>query len=296
MIKQHANHGGDHRPPKYGTTQEGGGTDPIRGMLYLPSDAETDGQVLTRASTSDHGIAWADAGSGSSVEYGTHKHTMYGREWEQISDAAYWASNAGSWNFVADSAAHPMGGGYMEWSGGNATSDPFRLWMGLPLSPIGSAWAVSVWYFQDTDQGRFSVEWATTSNDEIGATGLGSTTSVVDPFYTPATWYRANNPGAGAWSSADGGDCYGVTPGWQRVTGIARIALTGAEGAQLAGDGAAPTGDWSSPQMMNAGAAPSVQWWLSLRVNGKNASSSGYGLKIGGVQVFRRNDANAWFA
>lgn len=57
--KIHANHGRDHIPPKYGTTT-GGAADKIQGMLFLPSDAETDGQVLTRDSTSTYGIKWAN--------------------------------------------------------------------------------------------------------------------------------------------------------------------------------------------------------------------------------------------
>jgi hypothetical protein len=62
-------HGKDHRPPKYGTAPgPGGGSDPVDGMLWLPSGAETDGQVLARDSTATYGIKWATASGGSTSQ------------------------------------------------------------------------------------------------------------------------------------------------------------------------------------------------------------------------------------
>ena len=66
MQKLVEKHGRDHQPPKYGDTT-GGGNDPTRGMLFLPSSTETDAQVLTRDSTATYGIKWADAGGVSPV-------------------------------------------------------------------------------------------------------------------------------------------------------------------------------------------------------------------------------------
>lgn len=62
MQKRVEKHGRDHRPPKYGTTT-GGGADPTRGMLFLPSADETDGQVLSRDSGATYGLSWVNAGS-----------------------------------------------------------------------------------------------------------------------------------------------------------------------------------------------------------------------------------------
>lgn len=60
-------HGREHRPAKYGdaTGAFGGGADATEGMLYLPSSTETDGQVLTRDSSTDHGMSWATPSSSS---------------------------------------------------------------------------------------------------------------------------------------------------------------------------------------------------------------------------------------
>lgn len=65
--KIHANHGRDHIPGKYGDGT-GKASDPITGMLYIPSDAETDGQVLVRDSTAPYGVRWGNP-SGLSLPF-----------------------------------------------------------------------------------------------------------------------------------------------------------------------------------------------------------------------------------
>lgn len=270
MAFKPAMHGRDHRPHKYGTTTGASGADPADGMLYLPSAAETDGQVLTRDSTATYGIKWA---AGGGVIRNSPKFTVQGYEWQQVFQYNQWTAS-----FTADSAA-PFGG-YADL--GN--TDGNRTGFGLPLGPYASFWMVRIWYYRDTDYGKLDLEMATTKVDELTATSGGSGTaySIEDIFNGPASWYHPS----GGYTI----DCYSATPGWT-TNFFQPFWVWGSDGQMLSAHGTStPAGvrkPFGTVSDMAAGGDESVWWWIRVKVNGKNASSSGYKARVAGITCAR---------
>jgi len=212
------------------------------------------------------------SGGGSQVM--VPKYGVAGCDWRTMINSPM--NNFGS--FTRDSTA-PFGG-YI--SGGGSDGD--SIVFGLPLGPAGSGWAVSIWAENGPSAGKLQIEWATTSVDEFAAFGYGSDVSIIDPLEDSSTFYKATNSGA----SAALIDWYSGSTGWGFVDLRSAIVISGTDGQMLAADGTA-NGDWFYGYDMLGGGDPSVYWWCQLRVDGKNASSSGYDMKIAGVSVYRIN-------
>lgn len=189
----------------------------------------------------------------------------------------------GGFGFVTDSTA--PGGGYIE----NTSQDQEFIMFGMPLGPLGSGWAVNVWAGNGLDKGILQLEWATTTADELSYFNIGSDVSIADPAEvfsvtgSPLPFYKTTQGG----SASSAIDWYGGS-GWGFISLRSPLVVAGADGQMLAADGTANTG-FVAHDNMYGGGDPSVYWWLRMRVNGKNASSSGYNMKIAAVYVARYN-------
>ena len=202
------------------------------------------------------------------------KYGVAGCDWRTMINSPM--NNFGS--FTRDSTA-PFGG-YITGGGSDGDSIVF----GLPLGPAGSGWAVSIWAENGSNKGKLQIEWATTSVDEFAAFGYGSAVSIIDPLEQPPTFYKTSTGGAAASLI----DWYAGATSWGFVDIRSPVVVSGADGAMLSADGV-PNGDWFYGEDMDGGGDPSVYWWCQLRVDGKNASSSGYNMKIASVSVYRIN-------
>lgn len=207
-----------------------------------------------------------------------NKYTMHGLEWRHLIDNSPSAVNGGGgFTFTRDSTA-PYGG-YITSSGANQDFIGF----GLPLGPKGSGWAVSMWAEQGDGHGKIQIEWATVSVDEFAGYAAGSDVSIIDPGEQSLTYYHTTTGGAAPSLS----DWYAGS-GWGFVSQQSALVVAGDDGDMLSANGV-NNGDWFYGQDMGGGGDPSVYWWIRLRVDGKNASSSGYLAKIAGLTVYRLN-------
>lgn len=219
-----------------------------------------------------------------------NKFTMLGPEWDAYMAGTLSGGNGtdnfgGSWVFTYDTTA-PFGG-YV-----STSVDDDWIYFGMPLGPALSGWGVDMWVWQDDDVGILDIEWATLPIDELSAYSLGSAISIIDPIEFPQpsmTWYNTNN-------LVDLGNSYRVdpytagTPAWLMVAARSPIVITGADGDMLSSNGTTPSPDtWFWNRAMNGGGDFSVYWWVRVRVNGKNASSSAYNARIAAMRVVRMN-------
>lgn len=231
--KVHTDHGRDHRPAKYGATT-GAGPDPIKGMLWLPSASETDGQVLTRDSTAPHGIKWADAGG--SVFQVAQPLVYYA---DQFADMRSGVS--GTWTLTNDTTAP---GAYYSTSTSTTGYLDFRAWIDADQNV---STAVIVGYGRGTDCGIFKIRvareysggvstyhdnWQATvtqdtyfgSSDWKTSNQLGGDYCVILPRYTdPAD----GNLSGGGWTTVSSVTYWDGGPGWYRI----RIANNGTKNA-----------------------------------------------------------------
>jgi len=261
-------HGRDHRPAKYGGTAatEGGGADPTTGMLYLPSSSETDGQVLTRDSTTAHGLKW-DTGSASTYRNPAIVYEVGGYDWFLYYD------DSRSSNVTPTVDATAPYGAYLEIA---VTGGLFI--MGCPLGPAGSRWRIDLWYSIGTDYGKMEFSWQTSPADVPGETSE----SVEEP-HTITSWYYADA------AAAPQIDAYNASPDVSFDTQHSLFTPTGADGDMLSADGT-PSGVFSATQEMNGGGDGGVWWWLRVRsaaAVGKNASSTGYRQRIHKIRICR---------
>lgn len=203
-------------------------------------------------------------------------------------------SDGGSWDAVLD-ATSPFEG-YALYT----TVDQDWFAFALPtLGPRYTGYAVAVWFYGDTDYGKFDIEWSTNVIDEFGNTSpaYGSATSVLGPndiIYDNGpdfNWYNTNNLSDGSHTYRN--DCYrtGGGVGWQGIIERSPFFLGGADATPLTADGTA-TGDFEWNMEFNGGGGPDIAWWMRILVNGKNASSSGYKCRIGKIMVYRFNGAS----
>lgn len=237
---------------KHGHTHRPGGTDPIDGL-----------EGLTYVAT-------------------PNKHTLLGPELQAFEETVGVEQGTSPLNYTLDNTA-PFGA-YID-----ETSDGSWFAFAMPLGPRYSMWAVGVWYYRTSDGGIIELEWATTSIDQLATDGYGSIRSVENPpGDVGASWF---------YPSATAGhyqiDTYNAVSSWQ-FQRKSRIIIVGADGTMLSADGATATdvagvyeGLLSDQKAMNGGGDPSVMWWLRLKTNGKNASSSGYRMRVAGVSVAR---------
>lgn len=211
------------------------------------------------------------------------KFQMIGVDWRGLIDNSPSDINGGpeGFQFIRDSTA--PGGGYIL----SGASDGNYITFGLgTLGPAGSGWAVSMWAENGSDKGKTQIEWATTSADE-SQYGQGTTVSIADPAEANPTFYHTTTGGA----SPSLVDWYSGGTSWGFASQLSALVVNGADGEMLSGNGI-PDGDWFYGEDMDGGGDPTVAWWVRIRVDGKNASSSSYVAKIAGVTIYRLN-ANA---
>ena len=278
MRRVHGNHGRYHKPPKYGDTS-GGGEDPVSGMLYLPSAAETNDQVLTRDSTATHGIKWANAG-GSGLAYVAtpDQFLLAGPMLQGWWDIVNTNANAVINSYTFDNTV-PFGG-YV-----STTGDGGWMVMGASPGPRYGLWATQVWCKHGPAQGKIEVNFGTSSVDQINsADAFGSTRSIQDPPSLAGAWYKTSSTTARYVI-----DAYNAGTSWP-VRTLSKFLIDGADGAMLAADGTSAGANFSADVgKFVAGGDPSVRWWVRLKVNGKNASSSAHNMDIAGIRLVRIN-------
>jgi hypothetical protein len=153
---------------------------------------------------------------------------------------------------------------------------------GLPLGPKDTLWMVGAWFYRGTDYGKLQLELATTTMDASSVGPYYGTISIADPSTPAATWYSPNTS-----FSHDG---YSASPTWA-FNWWSPFWLLGSDGTMLTADGTASAGERlviaGTREFATGGGDESVYWWVRLRVNGKNGSSSGYKARIAGLQVVR---------
>lgn len=211
-----------------------------------------------------------------------NKHSILGPEFQAFESVVGVAQGTSPFGYTFDNTA-PFGA-YID-----ETTDGSWFTFAMPLGPRYSMWAVNVWYQRSSDGGIIELEWATTSIDQIGTDTYGSVRSIANPpGDVGASWYYPS-----ATASHYQIDTYNAGTSWVHAR-RSRIIIVGADGVMLSADGATASdvtgvyeGLTATQKAMNGGGDPSVMWWLRLKCNGKNASSSGFRMRVAGVSVVR---------
>lgn len=178
------------------------------------------------------------------------------------------------------------------------TADGLGIYFGIGALGPRSAWGMDIWTRFGSDQGKIQIDFATTPADEFAEYGYGSDVSIADPFsmdvFNPASF-------TGFFATGDTGvqgdliDTYHASStAWDIIKLRGRFWIAGADGTMLTATGTDPGGDpFDTARKFDAGGDASVAWWVRLRSNGKNAASSGYGLRIAGFRMYRINGQGA---
>ena len=256
MRRVHGNHGRYHRPPKYGDTS-GGGEDPVSGMLWLPSASETNDQVLTRDSTSTHGIKWAAAGATVQNAPPFLELPLAMKDQStQLED---------SWDWTVD--ATYVNCGYLE----KTTDGQVVSWM-VNLQPARSAWIIGVITGMGADYGKLETQLASNPIDQSIFTADRFPEESANLTYVTLQTF----------------DCYNATTlknvQWASFT---IFLITGDEGT----NGTAfttGTGLYAGIKTWDGG--PGLHR-VRLKTNGKHASSTGYRNRVSQLVVARVSDA-----
>lgn len=215
--------------------------------------------------------------SGRAKVRGDHKYSVQGPEWALPFSYNQWSATA-----TQDLTA-PFGG-YADLGNSNGN----RVGFGAPLGPSQTFWRVGMWYYTGPDYGKLQLNLATTYVNEIGATGgtYGTAYSIQDLF-TPgaASWY-VQDPVDGDWTL----DGYAAVGAWA-FNWFDEFWIMGPDGQQLSADGvttpAGPRKAFADQSDFAAGGDDSVYWWVSVKVNGKNASSTGHKGRVAGLTCAR---------
>lgn len=228
---------------------------------------------------------WLAAPAGGAVAYPV-VHSLEGWELKTYLD---FANNEAFGSFAADTAA-PFGG-YITSVAGN--TDGIGIYVGLGPLGLGTAWAVDLFLRQGNDSGKVCVEYGTTPVDELattaalgyaGGAGIGSSTSFSDPDELDTSF-------SGWWKPASGTiDLYsaaGTT--WGAYTATYPFWVAGADGSMLTADAVDPGPYGGASRAAFETGGGDVCWWIRVRSNGKNASSSGYGFRMAGFRMYRIN-------
>lgn len=206
---------------------------------------------------------------------GNHKYGVCGPEWDLVH--AY-----NLWNHTCVHDITAPFSAYADLGNSNGNDVGF----GCPLGPTNSLWITGLWYYKGPDYGKLTFEMTTTTVDTLTGTSgdVWSNVAILDPLYDPATWYTLQAP-----AFVDG---YQATEAWA-FNWFLPFWVAGPDGQQLSANGtlsATGTPDHriiAGTSDMAAGGDESVYWWLRVRVDGKNASSSGYKAKVAGFQTAR---------
>lgn len=191
-------------------------------------------------------------------------------------------------NFVSDYAIGSGFGGHTPNVGANeyspfyleSTADGSYLGRVIRLGPQGSIWHISPIVRTGPDCGRIIVELATVPEDKPGTLGLGGI-GAVDT--TSLSWFQLNRqngvPRADLYQSVETepyNGYVGANGNWRfRIMGKPGIALT-----------ATPAFDASDGFQANGG--PGL-WAIRFKVDGKNASSTGFKFRLHAWHVNRLN-------
>lgn len=202
---------------------------------------------------------------------------------------------------VADSTA-PFGY-YISSLGASQTDAEKGIYFGLgPLGPA-TGWGVDLLLKSGSSAGRVILEFGTTPVDEQAASisvgypppGLGSDKSIADPDFMQnagasdefSGWWKADPGYTGIDLYTAGAATWDIYPWYTFSANMFWVA--GADGTMLTADGVNPGPyDASIGNSFETGGGD-VAWWMRVRANGKNASSSGYGFQMAGFNMYRVN-------
>lgn len=189
--------------------------------------------------------------------------------------AEWWASDGfqSGYSYVTD-ATYPLGG-YL-----GATADAKYFVIGFILGPAGSRWTVALNLGFGPDYGKLQLQWGQTPVQVEAAdsdSGVVEPQYIYDPGYVPA-WYQTNN--------ADLLDTYAAAPSTTgSLRGKSTFYISGDAGDQLSSNGIADP--YPSTVSMNGSGDGSHIWWMKGLTSGKNASSTGYRIRINQIRVHR---------
>lgn len=172
------------------------------------------------------------------------------------------------------------GGGYV-----GATADASYFTCLVLLAPKGSIWQLNISHSDGPDFGRIRVQLASMLYESASRPSGDPTGKIgpVDGSYGSFTYVDLN--------ASPGFDTYSATPGGDHASGSSLPFIVGGdEGDPLTDILSAPTDPFTGRRMMDGGPG----WYrLKIHVSGKNASSSGYKVRISDVLLNRRADDNA---
>lgn len=202
------------------------------------------------------------------------KYAIGGAEWKTC---ALWDTGPTGVTKTVDPTV-PFGG-YIELNG-----DQEYFVLGAPLGPQWSSWAIDMAYRTTSDSGKVLFDWQTQLVD-------GTATEYVDQVDEFGTFYVDD-----ATPVTSHQDMYAASPADAFTATYSAIVITGADDTMLSADGltTAPPYANFSQKRMNGGGNGNVMWYLRVRVNGKNASSSGYKARIYWIAI-RRLDGDLGF-
>lgn len=199
-------------------------------------------------------------------------------------------------------AAAPFGA-YISSIGATQANAEEGIYFGLgPLGPRTS-WGVDLIMRQGPDSGKVIVEFGTTPVDEQGWSlevgypppGIGTDKSIVTPYQS--TGIGSGGGEFSGWWQADtaftGIDLYSaVNTDWEYWPwysfSTAPFWVLGDDGSMLTAHGQNGPVDAANQQCFITGGGDQA-WWMRIRANGKNASSSGYGFRLAGFRMYRQN-------